>query len=74
MGPSVGLLDCDINAPDIPHMLGVHLAEAPKGLGLALSSGRVRRPSGLSTPTTGTASRRPRARLNLATPQVSGFR
>jgi Mrp family chromosome partitioning ATPase len=41
MGVSVGLLDCDINAPDIPHMLGVHMTEAPKRRNFRLSSSSV---------------------------------
>jgi ATP-binding protein involved in chromosome partitioning len=30
MGLKAGLLDCDINAPDIPHMLGAHLTVPPR--------------------------------------------
>ena len=45
MGLSVGLLDCDINAPDIPHMLGVRMPDAPKGRNFRLSSSNVLKPS-----------------------------
>jgi ATP-binding protein involved in chromosome partitioning len=45
MGHSVGLLDGDLNAPDIPHMLGLHLKEAPPGLGTKLASVGVTPPS-----------------------------
>ena len=37
LGVPVGLLDGDLNAPDIPHMLGVHPGEQPRG-----SRGRTR--------------------------------
>jgi ATP-binding protein involved in chromosome partitioning len=33
MGVPVGLLDGDLNAPDIPHMLGVHPTEQPSAAG-----------------------------------------
>ncbi len=45
MGMSVGLLDGDVNAPDIPHMLGVHATEPPAGLGWQLTSRHPVRPS-----------------------------
>jgi ATP-binding protein involved in chromosome partitioning len=45
MGLPVGLLDCDINAPDIPHMLGVHMPQAPNRRNFRLSSSNVLRPS-----------------------------
>jgi ATP-binding protein involved in chromosome partitioning len=30
MGPSAGLVDADLNAPDIPHMMGAHPPEQPR--------------------------------------------
>jgi ATP-binding protein involved in chromosome partitioning len=39
LGIPVGLLDGDLNAPDIPHMLGVHPKEAPPS-GQTTASGR----------------------------------
>ena len=38
MGISVGLIDGDVNAPDIPHMLGVRPTEPPRGSGWQLES------------------------------------
>jgi len=38
MGISVGLIDGDVNAPDIPHMLGVRPTEPPRGPGWQLGS------------------------------------
>ncbi len=40
MGKTVGLVDGDVNAPDIPHMLGVHPTEPPRGPGWLLGSPR----------------------------------
>jgi ATP-binding protein involved in chromosome partitioning len=45
MGRRVGLIDGDVNAPDIPHMLGVHPAEAPRGRGWQLGAARPQLPS-----------------------------
>ena len=45
MGVSVGLLDGDLNAPDIPHLLGVHLKEPPSGAGLRMTAAKVMPPS-----------------------------
>ncbi len=50
MGLRAGILDCDINAPDLPHMLGVHLDEAPRRLGWQIASNRVRPPSERTRP------------------------
>ena len=45
MGLRVGLVDADINAPDIPHMLGVHPAEPSKSGGLRVRPRHVPPPS-----------------------------
>ncbi len=45
MGLSVGVLDADLNAPDIPHLLGIHPKEALRGLGWRLTTPRVTPPS-----------------------------
>jgi ATP-binding protein involved in chromosome partitioning len=45
MGHSVGLMDGDLSAPDLPHLLGVHPKEAPRGFGWQLMSTKVRPPS-----------------------------
>ncbi|OGO53021.1 MAG: hypothetical protein A2148_00820 [Chloroflexi bacterium RBG_16_68_14] len=45
MGVSTGLLDGDLNAPDIPHLLGVHPQEAPRGTGWELVRSKVTPPS-----------------------------
>ncbi len=45
MGAKVGLLDGDLNAPDIPHMLGVHPRERPSGVGWDLWKTDVTPPS-----------------------------
>jgi len=44
MGLSVGLLDADLNAPDIPHLLGIHPKEAPRGFGWRLTTAKVTPP------------------------------
>jgi ATP-binding protein involved in chromosome partitioning len=45
MGLHVGLLDGDLSAPDIPHMLGVHLADpqAPPGVPTGMTAVRAPR-------------------------------
>lgn len=45
MGLSVGLLDGDINAPDVPHMVGVHPTGAPPRYGWQLWATRFTPPS-----------------------------
>jgi ATP-binding protein involved in chromosome partitioning len=45
MGLAVGLLDADLNAPDIPHMLGLHPKKPPRGFGMKLSGSKVTAPS-----------------------------
>lgn len=45
MGVSVGLLDGDVNAPDVPHLLGIHLQRAPVGLGWKLHGKEITPPS-----------------------------
>jgi ATP-binding protein involved in chromosome partitioning len=50
MGLSVGLLDGDLSAPDLPHMLGVHVTERPRGPGWRLASPTVAPPSRRRTP------------------------
>ncbi|MBI4571195.1 MAG: P-loop NTPase [Chloroflexi bacterium] len=45
MGLRVGLLDGDLNAPDVPHLLGVHAKVPPRGYGWQLSSPKVTPPS-----------------------------
>ncbi len=44
MGVSVGILDGDLNAPDIPHMLGISLKEA-KRAGLRMMTSGITPPS-----------------------------
>jgi ATP-binding protein involved in chromosome partitioning len=43
MGLSVGLIDGDLNAPDVPHLLGIHRKDAPRGFGWRLATTRVTR-------------------------------
>jgi ATP-binding protein involved in chromosome partitioning len=45
MGISVGLIDGDLSAPDVPHLLGLHPKEAPRGFGWRLASAKVTLPS-----------------------------
>ncbi len=45
MGLAVGLLDADLNAPDIPHLLGLHPKQPPRGLGWKLSGPKIVAPS-----------------------------
>ncbi len=45
MGLSVGLLDGDLNAPDLPHLLGIHPQEAPRGPGWQLDASKIVPPS-----------------------------
>lgn len=45
MGLRTGLLDGDLNAPDVPHLLGVHPKVAPPGHGWQLSSPKITPPS-----------------------------
>ncbi|HVC34752.1 MAG TPA: P-loop NTPase [Chloroflexota bacterium] len=45
MGLSVGLLDADLNGPDIPHMLGVHPRSGHRGLNWKLLTSTVTPPS-----------------------------
>jgi ATP-binding protein involved in chromosome partitioning len=45
MGRAVGIVDADINAPDIPHLLGVHMTRAPAGFGWRLASSKLVPPS-----------------------------
>lgn len=44
MGLSVGLLDADLNAPDLPHMLGMHSSAAMRGAGWRLTASAVTPP------------------------------
>ncbi len=41
MGLSVGLLDGDLSAPDVPHLLGLHPQRAPRSFGWRLASPKV---------------------------------
>ena len=41
MGLSVGLLDADLNGPDVPHMLGVHPSAGHLGLNWRLSTPKI---------------------------------
>lgn len=50
MGLRAGLLDGDLNAPDLPHMLGVHPARVPRGVGFRLATSKVLPPSQRQTP------------------------
>jgi ATP-binding protein involved in chromosome partitioning len=45
MGLSVGIVDADLNAPDLPHLLGIHPKEAPRGFGWQLSTRKVTPPA-----------------------------
>lgn len=45
MGLRVGLLDGDLNAPDIPHMLGLHPMQTPRSLGWEVITTRPTPPS-----------------------------
>jgi ATP-binding protein involved in chromosome partitioning len=45
MGLKVGVLDGDINGPDVPHLLGFHLREEQKGFGWSLHSMKLVPPS-----------------------------
>jgi ATP-binding protein involved in chromosome partitioning len=45
MGVPVGLLDGDLNAPDVPHLLGIEMARARGGFGWQLASKRITPPS-----------------------------
>ena len=45
MGLSTGLLDGDLSAPDLPHLLGLHPEQAPQGFGWELMSKKVKPPS-----------------------------
>ena len=50
MGVSVGIVDGDLSAPDLPHLLGIHQTEAPSGFGWQLLSRKVRPPSQRTQP------------------------
>jgi len=41
MGHAVGIVDADLNAPDLPHLLGIHPKRPPKGLGWRLATSKV---------------------------------
>ena len=45
MGARVGLIDCDVNAPDIPHMLGVREIEPDRRHSLPQAKARLAPPS-----------------------------
>ncbi len=45
MGLAVGVLDADLNAPDVPHLLGLHPKRPPPGFGWKLSSPKIDAPS-----------------------------
>ncbi len=50
MGISVGIIDGDLSAPDLPHLLGIHPAEAPSGFGWQLMSKKIKPPSQRTQP------------------------
>ncbi len=50
MGVSAGLLDGDLSAPDLPHLLGLHPEQAPRGFGWQLMSKKVKPPSQRNRP------------------------
>lgn len=50
MGMSVGLLDADLNGPDIPHLLGVHPTSGHRGLHWKLLTTTVTPPSQRTKP------------------------
>jgi len=41
MGHAVGVVDADLNAPDLPHLLGIHPKRPPSGLGWRLATSKV---------------------------------
>jgi ATP-binding protein involved in chromosome partitioning len=45
MGMRAGVLDADLNAPDIPHMLGLHPKETKRGSGMSLDATKIMPPS-----------------------------
>lgn len=45
MGTSVGVIDGDLSAPDLPHLVGLHPSEAPRGSGWELMSMKLKPPS-----------------------------
>lgn len=45
MGMRVGLLDGDLHAPDLPHLLGVHLTRAPRESGIRMGIPKLTLPS-----------------------------
>jgi ATP-binding protein involved in chromosome partitioning len=45
MGIAAGIIDGDLNAPDIPHMLGVHATKPPPGPGMVFAKPNVTPPS-----------------------------
>jgi ATP-binding protein involved in chromosome partitioning len=45
MGRSVGILDADLNGPDIPHMLGVHPTDGHRGMRWKLMTRELTPPS-----------------------------
>lgn len=50
MGTSVGIIDADLSAPDLPHLVGLHPSEAQGGFGWQLMSTEVKPPSQRSRP------------------------
>ncbi len=50
MGISVGIVDGDLSAPDLPHLLGIHPEEAPSGFGWQLMSRKIKPPSQRTQP------------------------
>jgi ATP-binding protein involved in chromosome partitioning len=45
MGLSVGIVDADVNAPDLPHLLGVRVTRPPGGFGWQMVSEKLKPPS-----------------------------
>jgi ATP-binding protein involved in chromosome partitioning len=44
MGLSVGIVDADLNAPDLPHLLGMHMSRPPQGFGWQMATPKVKPP------------------------------
>jgi ATP-binding protein involved in chromosome partitioning len=41
MGHAVGIVDADLNAPDLPHLLGLHPKRPPRSMGWRLGTSRL---------------------------------
>jgi ATP-binding protein involved in chromosome partitioning len=50
MGVRSGVLDADLNAPDLPHMMGLNPKEVKRGFGMSLDATKITRPSKRRSP------------------------